>query len=153
MRMMKIAMIILTTTMTNGEGDNIISGLFWRSFGLIVQIHVQPSRIWALPRQSYDRVVCVLVWGESDSNWIPTALKHRIYIELEDVGDNLIGVGRAIFKVVIFFFGFVWTRYYLWCVRFMWCYYTTGVTRNKKLNQGTDVSSKIIGFRNNFIAT
>lgn len=103
MKMMKIAMIILTTTMTNGEGDNIISGLFWWSFGLIVQIHVQPSRIWALPRQSYDRVVCVLVWGESDSNWIPTALKHRIYIELEDVGDNLIGVGRAIFKVVIFF--------------------------------------------------
>lgn len=44
----------------------------------------------------------MLVWGESDSNWIPTALKHRIYIELEDVGDNLIGVGRAIFKVVIF---------------------------------------------------
>lgn len=103
MKMMKIAMIILTTTMTNGEGDNIISGLFWWSFGLIVQIHVQPSRIWALPRQSYDRVVCVLASGESDSNWIPTALKHRIYIELEDVGDNLIGVGRAIFKVVIFF--------------------------------------------------
>lgn len=40
-----VAMIMMTTTKTNGEGDNIISGLFWRSFGLIVQIHVQPSRI------------------------------------------------------------------------------------------------------------